>query len=504
MPHLYNMGGLHPSKAEAGQPAPNLVLKLCQALGEEEIVYCHWKSNNALARSASGDNDLDFLVHRADMLRFIEILCRLGFKQAKAPAEKRSLGVLDYFGYDEEADKFVHVHAHDQLIVGHDMSKNYRLPIEKPYLESVIQGDPFKIPAPEFEFIVFVIRMVLKHLTWDAILSREGRLKSTEQEEFNFLQARITPECIDPILQRHLPYISVELFNDCLQAFHADTTFWKRIKTGQRLQARLQMNALRPWISDLLIKYWRRAALAISWRFFGHRTRYQLQSGGALIAIIGGDGAGKSTAVNGLYAWLSKDLKTTTVHMGKPAWSLITKIIRGTLKIGSLLGLYPPASTYNEMLNQKSRISPVYPWLIRQICTARDRSMTYLKARRFAANGGIVVLDRFPHPQIQLMDGPQGKRFISPHKANKFVLSLIKLEESYYQQITIPDLTIVLRVNPELAVQRKVDEKSSYVRERSTEIWEMDWEPTDANIIDADKSKSEVLAELKTLVWSQL
>jgi hypothetical protein len=143
------------------RPALNLVFNLCQALAQEDINYCHWKSNNALDRSASGDNDLDLLVSRADIPRFSELLYRFGFKKAKASSQKQMPGVLDYFGYDEQADKLIHVHAHYQLILGHDMTKNYRLPIEKPYLESAVQDGLFKVPAAEFEFIVLVIRMIL-------------------------------------------------------------------------------------------------------------------------------------------------------------------------------------------------------------------------------------------------------------------------------------------------------------------------------------------------------
>src|SRR6266496_3553901 len=116
-----------------------LVKKLCDALETQRIAYCHWKSNDVIERSANGQNDLDLLISRADATRFTEILAQLEFKQAKAPLEKQMPAVLDYYGYDQEADKFIHVHAHYQLIMGHDMTKNFRLPIEKPYIESAVQ-----------------------------------------------------------------------------------------------------------------------------------------------------------------------------------------------------------------------------------------------------------------------------------------------------------------------------------------------------------------------------
>lgn len=79
---------------EQQQPVLNIVRDLCERLKSEGLEYCHWKSNAALDRSASGDNDLDLLVSRADVQLFTDILCRLGFKEASASAEKQLPSVL--------------------------------------------------------------------------------------------------------------------------------------------------------------------------------------------------------------------------------------------------------------------------------------------------------------------------------------------------------------------------------------------------------------------------
>ena len=126
-----------------------IISDLCQELGRQEIVYCHWKSNAALDRSASGENDLDLLVSRADVQRFTEILFRLGFKQAPERSGSRMPGVLDYYGCDQKTDRLVHVHSHYQLILGHDATKNYHIPVEEPYLASSSLNGLFMVPAPE-------------------------------------------------------------------------------------------------------------------------------------------------------------------------------------------------------------------------------------------------------------------------------------------------------------------------------------------------------------------
>lgn len=502
---------------EDNLPVLPLIQKLCDFLSAENISYCHWKSNNVIDRSTSGDNDLDLLVSRADMRCFSENLYRLGFKQVRAPADKQMPGVLNYYGYDEKADKLIHVHAHYQLIIGHDMTKNYRLPIERQFLESVLQDDPFKVPTPEFEFIVFVIRMVLKHSTWDAILGRQGTLKTAEREELAYLQARINLEKVHDILKQDLRYINGELFNKCMQTLQPGYSIWTRIITSQQLQTRLQIYARRPLLINTFLRLWRRADLAIRRRVFRFTPKYRLESGGVMIAVVGGDGAGKSTAVDALFAWLSKDFDIVTVHLGKPAWSWVTITVRAILKIGNLLGLYPEETTFRETLNQKSPVSPGYPWLLREVCRARDRYWIYRKARRFATNGGLIISDRYPLLQIELMDGlqterfisqlierPQSEQFLSPHRASRLTKELVKIEENYYNQIVAPELLIVLRVDPEIAVERKTDEEPISVRERSTEIWELNWEHTEAHVIDASKSKSDVLAEVKAIIWSGL
>ena len=506
-----------PGNIAAAQIVLQLVQKLCQALDETGIQYCHWKSNNALDRSASGENDLDLLISRSDAVRFSEIIFRLGFKQVQAPPDKEMPAVQNFFGYDFETDRWVHVHAHYQLILGHDMTKNYRLPIEKPYLESCVQDGLFKVPAVEFEFVILIIRLVLKYATWDAIVGREGSMKKSERRELVDLQARIDPQRIEAILKEHLPFIEPVFFNQCVQAMQPGASFWLRVKTGHQLQIRLQANARLPMSVDPFVKFFNRLALAYQRRILKKTTKYHLTTGGAIIAILGGDGAGKTTAIKTVNQWLSKNFETTRIHMGKPAWSVITVTIRSILKLGQVVGLYPLEASFNETIQQTSRISPGYPYLIREVCRARDRYHTYCAARRKTANGGMVIFDRFPVKGIQLMDGPMarrfveelmrapgGRQFLSPRTNSRLTMLLVRWEERYYQRIMQPEMRFVLLVEPEVAVRRKTDEEPNSVRERSTEFWNFHWEETGIKVIDSSQPKEKVAEEIKSLIWARL
>jgi thymidylate kinase len=232
-----------------------------------------------------------------------------------------------------------------------------------------------------------------------------------------------------------------------------------------------------------------------------YKPKNQFAGGGLFIAIVGGDGAGKTTIINELFTWLSEKFEVTKVHMGKPDWSWTTTVIRGILKIGTTLRLYPFEGDIYEESGQPHGL----PWFIRAVCTARDRYLTYVRARRLSSNGALVLCDRFSFPGFMAMDGPQcGQAIADLAKASWFHHFLSKLEISYYEQLMLPDLMIVLKLKPELAIQRKRDESEVAVHARSTEVWELDWMEKSAFVINADLQREEVISQVRTLVWAHL
>lgn len=481
-----------------------LVTRLSEALRVENISYCHWKSNFALKRSAEGDSDLDVLIKRADAQRFTELLSRLGFKETRGPINQQLPGVLDYYAYDADTDKFIHVHAHYKLLIGHDRTKNHHLPFEDAYLASATQGEWFRVPAPAYELIVFVVRMVLKYGTWDSILSRQATMPLAARSELEYLQARANREEVFDVLKQHLPYINAMQFDACLQSLRADGPVWKRLRAGWQLESVLQAHARRQRAIDVWLKTWRRVIRGAR-RRLGLLPRKRLTSGGAMIAVVGGDGAGKSTAIDALYAWLAEDFDTVKVHLGKPPWSWTSYLVRGALKIVRLLsdfliskpGTRPRATTISHLIAN-------YSQCLRCICVARDRYQTYAKARRFATNGGIVICDRFPLAQIESMDGPEIYRLADLDQDSALIKFLARIETYWYSFIAKPDVIAVLRVDPELAVRRKTEEDPTMVRSRGAQIYRLDWRETGAYVVDASRSKKDVLSDLKNLIWSAL
>ena len=129
---------------------------------------------------------------------------------------------------------------------------------------------------------------------------------------------------------------------------------------------------------------------------------------------------------------------------------------------------------------------------------------TFASARRFANSGGLVICDRFPLAGVETMDGPMLEHLVEPSDRSNLVDKLVALERHYYQAITTPDVVIVLKLPPELALKRRPEDPPASVRARATEIWERVWDDRRVHVVDASRSASEVMTEIRSILWSAL
>jgi thymidylate kinase len=115
-----------------------------------------------------------------------------------------------------------------------------------------------------------------------------------------------------------------------------------------------------------------------------------------------------------------------------------------------------------------------------------------------------VLCDRFPLRQLELMDGPRVERVRDPARWRRLTDWLAARERRYYRAITPPDVLIVLRVDPEVAVARQPTEPADEIRERWAEVWSIDWERVPAEVVDAGQPREAVLSQLESLIWSRI
>jgi hypothetical protein len=139
------------------------------------------------------------------------------------------------------------------------------------------------------------------------------------------------------------------------------------------------------------------------------------------------------------------------------------------------------------------------------VCTARDRFLAFRHARRRALAGRVVIADRIPVPTIHRMDGPRLRWVAARPRAGRLARALAAREASYHARIGPPDVLIVLRVDPEVAVRRTAGtDEPGFVRARAREVLEADWSGTEAIVIDAGMPSEQVLAAIRDAVWARL
>lgn len=493
----------------------NDVVDLFEDLNQQSINYCHWKSNSHLADSIRGLTDLDILVERRQAEQFRRILYQHDIKSVLSPKDKQYPAVEDYLGFDAGTGHLFHLHVHYQLVLGEQFVKNYRLPLEHSFLTEtkIWQEGNIKIPTPEYELIVLAIRALLKYRDRDAlkdILSiKTPGLPASILSEFTYLQTQADMKAIPSILHSLIDFMSPEIITEILALVtQSPRAGYKLYQLRQKLRRELvpcqyhsRWHVTSQYFGILLRRQFRR---------YAYDSKKTLATGGMTIAIIGADGAGKSTIIGHMRKYLSWKLKSRTYYMGSQEPSFRSKVLHlGVLfwgkayRAGSLL--LKREHPFNRVLMGFFRLSRN----IHHLSISLDRYRRYRTGRQQALQGSIVIYDRYPLTAIHAvmtgkpMDGPHIAAE-TPGRQDKITQSLSMLEQKIYRKIRPPDYLVRLHVSPSVSQERKPDHDFGMIVAKSRALKEMD--QTGLNIIDinADAPFDEVLLLIKKSLWQVL
>jgi hypothetical protein len=473
------------------------ILTLIELLEKEGISYCHWKSNANLESALCGKDDLDILVADDNKEKFLWILSKLGFFKTLAPQDKWFPDISHYVTYDAESDKIVHIHLHDKLVLGHDLIKNYHLPVEKAFLRSAADSSGLKIPCYELEFIVFVIRMVLKRrgVSWAINQPKcwlkgcsgfgAGSLAKMARDELKFLQGQVNQDALNRCLHEHFPEISAELFKYCVDSISVKTKPFCWLFARRKLERVLKNFRMYSAFPAFFVVGFR--MILSKTKSVLHRFgcsvfyRMRLPRGGFMVALTGGDGAGKTTNIEEINKWFGRYFDIYTIHIGKPTKRLWQHVAIFVLRVFRVV-----TRNYNFY----------YGFLF--LLLAQRRYRAFCRARELRSKGAVVCLDRMPLPQLTAMDAPE----IRKRTGGKGMYGrLAKMEEDYHRRIKGVDELIILRLEPALGAQRRPEHSGDDLRRRLDEVWNAEWPSGYGHVLDAGRPLDEVKQEIRRIVW---
>src|SRR2546430_13094654 len=358
------------------QAPATLIERLAAALEGAGIAYCQWKGHSKRNRWLTGAGDLDLLVDPAAWPALVEVLLQLGFKRAVAPPWLQLPGVDSYLGYDQAGGPLVHVHAYHRIVLGLPGRTTYPVPLTETVLAAATPSFVVRAPAPEHELLLVLLQAAQRSTVRDILQRGRSDWIAVTRRELQRLEPRAEWADLVATLERDLPSVSVGLVERCLDTFLSGASPWRIC-----VLARALTWGLRPFARPPALGATPRAIAARVASAVGLPAPVEgkgLVTGGRVLALVGGDGAGKTTCATELTAWLGRELATLRVHLGRPPRSLATFAVGCALKVARWL--HGGLAAHFELL--------------RCVCTARDRYRLYRRAPRLPAPAG----GRIAHP----------------------------------------------------------------------------------------------------------
>ena len=491
------------------------ISNLLEAFHANGILYCHWKSNEHLDVSMTGDTDLDVLFDEKQKVKIESILNRVGFKLFTAIKQKQYKDIVDYIGLDLQSGKVIHLHTHYKLTMGEPFLKGYQINFEEKILQSRIYNEEFGIYCinPSFELILLYLRESLKLRHRDILLIYlKNKIQYNEfvLKEYNWLKARTSDSEIHAILKT--------IFRDYETIYSYITNSFNRKqlrKLAPIVKKEFAANRLYSPFVALWLRWYREFTIIIS-RKLARILAIPILSkrinprGGVVVAIIGADGSGKSTVTTNLKATFETKLDVYKIYfgrgdgkssLGRKVLMLFRELFIDKKNNKPKLNQQVPANK-----NKEGLLKTLYK-CIEALLVAREKSKNMKQLKVAKQRGLLVICDRYPQNQIMgYNDGPLLHDLLSSR--NMLFRLAAKMESKIYilADNNPPDILFKLIADAQVVEARKPGETSLVKLEaKIAGIKQLKLNaPCKVITIDATIPLKEVLYSVKNEIWHTL
>jgi thymidylate kinase len=475
---------------------------LFDSLESKGARYCHWKSNVRLDGTISGAEDIDLLADPRDAHLLQQAMLENGFKLACPRRGISHPALFHATALDLETARLVDLHAHYQVVSGDSYVKSYRFSIEGDLLEQTELLYGVRVPAPAAELALFVVRMLLKHVSPMEI--RKANLHYEEiTRELAWLRSKTDPDAAAAMCCKWFPSIDPAFFARMIDAVGNERALPRRILLGYQLAWRLRRMRRIGVLPAFVSRTWR-----LTEKLQRRRAR-SLQSGGAIVALVGAKGTGKSTIERELAKRLGRQLDVVRMHVGKPPATILSWLGRLFTPMSRRLLREERQGRYDKPERRNER-NPSLFFTIRMLLLAYDRDRLLRRAHRLATAGTIVICDRFPSSSSGAPDSSQFDDLALARATSPLQRWLMEKERAIYRTMPKPRVVLRLFTPLETALGRDAERQKpggpnpDAVRRRWTLENGAQFADTTVVDIDTDQPLEPTIRAAMQAVWNNL
>ena len=496
------------------------MLDICKQLfhqwNDQEIKYCHWKSNEHLMEGLDGETDLDVFVAPLDKERAEAILIQCRYIKCLTQKGHRYPNVCEWIGFDTSTGRLVHVHLHYQIITGTSYCKEYVFPVDELIIESreLDKETNVYVTNPNLEIIILLCRIALKAKKKHGIHVGKG-----DRREIAYLKERMQNDgvhnlCVQLMGEDGDKFCSLIMEEELTceewyKVYHIASKWLKPYRKYSKLHVffRHHYHQIRELFLFIANKKYNRC-------FINRKT---FPNNHLSICLLGQDGSGKSTVTMELEKWLNWKIDAHRFYLGSGehyksmAKRLVSKASKSKKQDHHTEHPQYDKSSGSQGKKKKKNIknflaATLVSWNLLGI--ARRAYKEVRRANQYMKKGGIPLFDRFPQTQFEgIYDGPKIADYYRQNSLDFTIVkwmaqrecAIIKKIQDYQ-----PRLVFKLMLSPEESIRRKPFENLEAVTRKHEITQQLQFPNSAVYIVDATQDYQQEMVFIKNKIWEAL